>query len=152
LQGLLQARLELLRMGQGDIKGVIPPLEKLAKLNPQKTEYTILLAQAKQQTGDREGAAQAYRSILQTKPGDIYALEGMVNLLEQDKRPEAAVGLLQDTLSTSAQANKIQPGSVDTTSVRLLLGKVYAEEKRYDQALAFTTRQLRSLNRISVPY
>ncbi|MGA7935378.1 MAG: tetratricopeptide repeat protein [Kovacikia sp.] len=131
LKGLLEAKL-----GLGDVKGAIPPLEKLAKLNPNETNYTVLLAQAKQQVGDLEGAAQTYRDILKTKPGDVNALDGLVTLLLQQKRPEAAVGLLQDTLKTAPQANQIQAGSVDVPSVQLLLGRVYAEQKRYDEAIA----------------
>ena len=119
---------------QGDIQGVIEPLEKLAKLNPEQSEYSVLLAQAKQQIGDREGAAQAYRSILSTKPGDLKALQGMVALLMSQQRPEAAIGLLQETLSKATQANTIQPGSVDTVAVQVLLGSVHASQKRYAQA------------------
>lgn len=142
LKGLLQARLQLLsQKGKGqikpaDIQAVIEPLEKLVKLNPDQSKYAVLLAQAKQQIGDKEGAAQAYRSVLQTKPGDLEALQGMVALLVNQKRPEAAIGLLQDTLSTATQANKIQPGSVDTVAVQVLLGNVHAEQKRYSQALS----------------
>jgi tetratricopeptide (TPR) repeat protein len=136
LKGLLQARLELLSIKEGDIQGVIEPLEKLAKLNPEQTEYAVLLAQAKQQLGDKEGAAQAYRSILTTKPGDLKALQGMVSLLLSQQRPEAAIGLLQDTLSAAPQANTNQPGSVDTVAVQVLLGTVHASQKRYPQALS----------------
>ena len=140
LKGLLQARLQLLSQKEkseikpADIQVVIEPLEKLAKLNPEQSEYSVLLAQAKQQIGDREGAAQAYRSILETKPGDLKALQGMVALLISQQRPEAAIGLLQETLSKTAQANTIQPGSVDTVAVQVLLGSVHASQKRYDQA------------------
>ncbi len=136
LKGLLQARLQLLSQKQGDIQGVIAPLEKLAKLNPEQTEYAVLLAQAKQQIGDKEGAAQAYRNILATKPGDLKALQGMVALLLDQQRPEAAIGLLQDTLAASTQTNTIQPGSVDTIAVQVLLGSVHATQKQYPQALA----------------
>ena len=136
LRGLLETRLQLLRLGQGDIKGVITPLEKLSKLNPEETRYAVLLAQAKQQTGDKEGAAQAYRTVLETQPGDLPALQGMVTLLLEQKRPEAAIGLLQESLDKSKKANKIQPGTVDTTAVQVLLGNVYAKEKRYAQALS----------------
>jgi len=136
LIGLLENRLQLLRLGQGDIKGVITPLEKLSKLNPEETRYTVLLAQAKQQTGDKEGAAQAYRTILETKPGDLSALQGMVALLLEQKRPEAAIGLLEESLDKAQKANKIEPSSVDTAAIEVLLGNVYAKEKRYAQALS----------------
>lgn len=136
LKGLLEARLQLLSLKQGDIQGVIQPLEKLAKLNPQQSEYGVLLAQAKQQIGDNEGAAQAYRAILDTKPGDVKALQGMVALLVSQQRPEAAVGLLQETLTNAAQANTIQPGSVDVVAVQILLGNVHSSQKRYPQAIS----------------
>lgn len=131
LRGLVETQLKL-----RDIKGVITPLEKLTKLNPTDTRLGVLLAQAKQYTGDREGAAQAYRAILNTKPGELGALQGLADLLVEQKRPEAAIGLLQDTLKTAPQANQIQPGSVDVTSVQVLLGRVYALEKRYEEAIA----------------
>jgi tetratricopeptide (TPR) repeat protein len=140
LKGLLEARLQLLSQKEksevkpSDIQVVIEPLEKLAKLNPEQSEYAVLLAQAKQQIGDREGAAQAYRSVLDTKPGDLKALQGMVALLLSQQRPEAAIGLLQDTLSNAAQANTNQPGSIDTVAVQVLLGSVHASQKRYTQA------------------
>ncbi len=140
LKGLLEARLQLLSQKEkseikpSDIQVVIEPLEKLAKLNPEQSEYAVLLAQAKQQIGDREGSAQAYRSILSTKPGDLKALQGMVALLISQQRPEAAIGLLQETLSSATQANTIQPGSVDTVAVQVLLGSVHASQQRYAQA------------------
>ena len=131
LQGLAQARLQL-----RDLKGAIAPLEKLAALNPNRTDYTLLLAQLKQYSGDHEGAAQTYRSVLATKPGNVDALSGLTKLLLQQQHPEAAIGLLQDTLKTASQSNQIQPGSVDVASVQLLLGEVYATQKRYDEAIA----------------
>ncbi|NWF60830.1 MAG: tetratricopeptide repeat protein [Fischerella sp.] len=135
LRGLLEARLQLLRLGVGNIQGVIEPLEKLAQLNPEQTKYAVLLAQAKQQIGDKEGAAQAYRSVLETKPGNLDVLQGMVALLLDQNRPEAAIGLLQDTLAKAGQVNKIEPGSVDATAVQVMLGNVYTSQKRYPQAL-----------------
>lgn len=135
LRGLLQVRLELLQAKEGDIKDVITPLEKLSKLNPENVEYSILLAQAKEYAGDREGAAQAYRSVLTVVPGDVKALQGLVNLLLKQQRPEAAIGLLQDTLKAAPAANQAKPGSVDVTSVQLILGQVYAEQKRFDEAI-----------------
>lgn len=142
LKGLLQARLQFLsQKGRGevkptDIQAVIEPLEKLAKLNPQQSDYFVPLAQAKQQIGDNEGAAQTYRSILTTKRGDLKALQGMVNLQLSQERPEAAIGLLKETLSTATQANTVQPGSVDVVAVQILLGNVYALQKNDNQAFS----------------
>lgn len=136
LQGLLQTKLELIRLKQANIKEVIEPLEKLAKKHPEDNRYNILLAQAKAYTGDQEGAAQTYRTILASAPGDIQALQGLVNLFLEQKRPEAAIGLLQDTLAASAKTNPDQPSNIDELSVQLILGQVYAEDKRYEEALA----------------
>ncbi|MBE9146909.1 tetratricopeptide repeat protein [Planktothrix mougeotii] len=136
LKGLLQAKLELIRFKQAEIKDVIEPLEKLSKKHPEDTRYSVLLAQAKAYTGDQEGAAQTYRTILASQPGDIQALQGLVNLFLEQKRPEAAIGLLQDTLKSAATVNQTAPGTIDEMSVQLILGQVYAEDKRYDEALA----------------
>lgn len=130
LLGLLQIKLEL-----NDIKGTVEPLEKLAALNPQETRYQVLLAQTRQYTGDREGAAQTYRNILTAQPGNLQALEGLSALLIDEGRPEAAIGLLEDALKTAPQANQVEPKSVDVTSVRVLLGGVYAKQQRYEDAL-----------------
>ncbi|MFL9463177.1 tetratricopeptide repeat protein [Scytonema tolypothrichoides VB-61278_2] len=144
LRGLIETRLQLIRLKGSNIKEVIEPLERLAKLKPEQTRYAVLLAQAKQQIGDREGAAQVLRSVLENKPGDLDALQGMVALLLDQKRPEAAIGLLQDTLNTAAQANKIQPGSVDTVAVQVLLGCVYDSQKKYAQALNVYDRAIKN--------
>lgn len=136
LKGLLETRLQMVQLGMAEVKGVIEPLEKLVKLNPDNTEYAVLLAQAHQQVGDREAAAQTYRSVLATNPGDMNALQGLVGLQVQEQRPEAAAGLLQDTLQAAPQANQLKPGSIDVSSVQLLLGQVYGEQKRFDEAIA----------------
>ena len=148
LKGLLQARLQLLsQKGQGEVKPadiqvVIEPLEKLAKLNPQKSDYGVLLAQAKQQIGDKEGATQTYRTILTAKPTDLKALQGMVSLQLSEKRPEVAIGLLEESLTAAKKANAIQPGSGDVVAIQILLGNVHAFQKQdlqaisvYDQAI-----------------
>lgn len=144
LRGILQARLELISMGQGNVKDVVEPLQKLSQMNPEATEYSILLAQSQQYTGDQEGAAQTYRQILEKQPGQIQALQGLVNLQLAQKRPEAAIGLLQDTLKAAPQANQAQPNTIDETSVQLILGQVYAEQKRYEEAIAIYDEAIRN--------
>jgi Flp pilus assembly protein TadD len=131
LRGLVETRLQ-----QQNIKGAIAPLEKLATLNPTDSKYGTLLAEAKQQLGDQEGSAAAYRAVLKTEPGNINALQGLASSLLQQNQPQAAVSLLQDTLSKAAQVNQTQPGSIDIPSVQLTLGQVYAVQKNYDQAIA----------------
>lgn len=131
LKGLVEARITL-----GDLKGVVEPLEKLVELNPNTPNYAVLLGQTKQRLGDLEGAAQVYRRVLTASPGNMEALQGLVVLLLDQQRPQAAVGLLQDTLKTANQSNEIQPGSIDVISVKLLLGQVYVEQKRYSDAIA----------------
>ena len=147
LIGLLQAQLQL-----NDVEGAVEPLESLADLNPEETRYTVLLGQAKQQLGDQDGAAQAYRNVLSTQPGNMDALRGLVALLVEESRPEAAIGLLQDTLKTANDVNQIQANSVDVTAVQLLLGEVYVELSRdseaeaiYDEAIKNSASDFRPL-------
>lgn len=131
LRGLLEVRVQ-----QGNIEAVIPVLEKLAEQNADRPDYSVLLAQTRQQVGDLEGAAQAYRSVLESRPGDINALKGLSGLLIQQERPQAAIGLLEETLSTADETNQAKPGSVDVTSVQILLGEVHYKLQEFDQAIA----------------
>ena len=131
LRGLFETRLQL-----RDLQGSLAPLERLAALNPQESDYMVLIAQAKQKLGDREGAAQAYRTVLEAQPGDMNALQGLVSLLLQEKRPEAAIALLQDKLKTATQLNQAQQESIDTTSIQLMLAQVYFNQQRYPEAIA----------------
>ena len=131
LEGLVEARISL-----GDLAGAAEPLARLAELNPQEPRYSVLLAQTQQELNDLEGAAQTYRSVLTASPGNMEALQGLVALLVQQERPQAAVGLLQDTLKTAEQSNQIQPGTIDVIAVKLLLGQVYTEQSRFDDAIA----------------
>ncbi|MBE9138295.1 tetratricopeptide repeat protein [Nodosilinea sp. LEGE 07088] len=132
LQGLVDARIQL-----DDIEGVVGPLEKLVELNPAVPDYAVLLAQTKQQMNDLEGAAQIYRQVLDQQPGDMNALQGLAVLLVQQGRPQAAIGLLQDTLKTADQLqSEGAAAGIDVTSVKLLLAQVYVENKSPDQAIA----------------
>ncbi len=123
LKGLLNARLQL-----GDIKGSLLPLEKIAALNPQTSDYTVLLAQTKQYLGDREGATASYRTVLSIQPQNINALQGLVSLLLDAKRPEAAMGAVQAALKTNIVG-------VDATPLKLLLAQVYLTQQRNADAL-----------------
>ncbi|PSB03814.1 tetratricopeptide repeat protein [Merismopedia glauca] len=129
LRGLVEIKLQ-----QGDLRGSVAFLERLVTLSPDRPDYAVLLAQAKQKLGDREGAVQVYRTVLATQPAQINALQGLVNLLLQEKGPEAAIGVLQDSLKKINQAPQTDLNQV--TSVQLLLAQIYANQERYPEAVA----------------
>ena len=131
LHGLLKIRLQ-----QKDLQEAISPLEKLAKLHPEQTEYTILLAQAKQQVTDYEGAAAAYKQVLANHPGDIYALGGITNLYLVQDLPERAIALLKKTIKLAAKDESQANSSIDKEAVELLLGELYTNQERYGEAIA----------------
>jgi tetratricopeptide (TPR) repeat protein len=138
LKGLVDTRIQL-----GDLQGVVPALEKLAAQNPTVSDYQVLLAQTKQQLGDLDGAASLYRQILDQNPADLNALQGLTALLIQQQRPQAAIGLLQDTLANAPKSPGTAPG-VDTLSVQLLLAQVYVESDQIDQALGLYDQAMAS--------
>ncbi len=129
LNGLLKIRLQ-----EKDINGAIAPLEKLAKLHPEQTEYGTLLAQAKSQLEDYEGAAAVYNQVLAEHPGDIYALGGITNLYLTQELPERAIALLKQTIKLAQQDDS--PTGINQKAVELLLGELYANQERYGEAIA----------------
>lgn len=133
LRGLLDTRLQ-----QGDLKQAIEPLEKLAQLNPQQSDYLLLLAEAKQQIEDYSGATGSYRALLASHPQDLRALTGLTNLFLSQNRHIEAISLVKDTIDRAlkAAADPNNPASlIDIVSVQLLLGKIYFEQQNYPEAL-----------------
>ncbi len=129
-----------IRLQQQDILGAIAPLETLAEIHPQVTEYAILLGQTKQYAEDYEGAASAYRDVLAVSPLNIMALGGLVNLFLNQNLPERAIALLQNTLSQAQEANDRDDQNIDLSSIQLLLGEIYTEEEKYSDAIAIYDR------------
>ncbi|MBD2100827.1 tetratricopeptide repeat protein [Leptolyngbya sp. FACHB-261] len=141
LEGLVRTRAQL-----GNFQGLVEPLQQLVKLSPQEPGYAVLLAQAQLRLGDQEAAASTYRDVLTRSPGEPDALNGLVGLLLQQNKPEAAVGLLQDTLKVANQQTTpavppppgqapLQPQPINKADVQWLLGNVYAAQQRYPEAL-----------------
>ncbi|MGL5836134.1 MAG: tetratricopeptide repeat protein [Waterburya sp.] len=131
LNGLIKIRLQ-----QKDLEGAIPPLTKLAQLHPEQTEYSTLLAQAKQQTADYEGAAAVYNQVLREHPGDIYALGGITNLYLTQELPERAIALLKRTIKLADQTDNPKNNAINREAVELLLGELYTNQERYGEAIA----------------
>ncbi|MGK7895320.1 MAG: tetratricopeptide repeat protein [Xenococcus sp. (in: cyanobacteria)] len=125
-----------IRLQQQDILGAIAPLETLAQIHPQVTEYSILLAQTKQYAADYEGAAAAYRNVLAVTPLNIMALGGLVNLFLNQNLPERAIAILQNALHQAQATNSLDESQIDISSIQLLLGEVYTEEEQYEDAIA----------------
>lgn len=142
LKGLLEVRLK-----QGDLQSALNPLEQLAQLNPQQPDYMLLLAQAKQQLQDYDGAIGTYRTILAAHPQEIRALQGWSALLVTQERYPEAITLVQTYLK-NAIAAKTNPDNIsetlDLTSLQLLLGEIYLAQKQYNQAIAIYEQAIKA--------
>ncbi|MFQ3679758.1 MAG: hypothetical protein SNJ60_04535 [Pseudanabaenaceae cyanobacterium] len=123
-----------LRLEARDVKGAIAPLTRLAELNPKETRYRLELAGAHLFLKNQEAAAKELRQVLAIEPGNLRALENLVQIELGYSRPEAAIGVLQDALAAADTANQVQPDSVDRTSISLLLADLYAFLRRFDEA------------------
>ena len=123
-----------IRLQQQDLEGAIAPLETLAQIHPEQSEYGVLLGQAKQYRQDNEGAAAAYREVLATNPDNVMALGGLVNLFLNQDLPEKAIALLKNTLDRVRKQDDESPYNLN--SIELLLGEVYTEAEKYEKAIA----------------
>jgi tetratricopeptide (TPR) repeat protein len=135
LQQLSNLHLRLAELG--DVKslaGVIQPLNRLAELNPKENGYRLQLGRVKAYLKDKEGAIAEYRKILTTAPGNIDALKSLVSIELAEKRPEAAIGVLDQAIAGADNANKIQPNSVDKPAITLLKADLFLSQKRFDDA------------------
>ena len=71
-----------------------------------------------------------------TRPGDIFALGGITNLFLIQNLPERAIAILKDTIKLADQDDSNSNKSIDVTAVELLLGELYVNQERYDEAIA----------------
>ncbi|MFM7440160.1 MAG: tetratricopeptide repeat protein, partial [Snowella sp.] len=134
LQGLLENRLR-----QGNLKDAIAPLERLSQLIPEQIEYTLLLAQTKQQLQDYEGASNIYRNLLASNPLDIRTLKGLSDLFILQKRDAEAIQTVQNAITQAIKIRGSDPSeenSANVTSVQLLLGEIYLQQNRVNEAIA----------------
>jgi tetratricopeptide (TPR) repeat protein len=125
LKTIVTSKLQL-----ADIKGSIGSLEKLAALNPDVPEYAVLAGQSYHYLGDRETAALNYRKALINNPHNIPALQGLASLLVDAQKPEAAIGLVQESMKTTIPTGK----TADLGGLKLLLAQIYVSQQRYAEA------------------
>jgi tetratricopeptide (TPR) repeat protein len=147
LIGLVNLRNQL-----GMTKETIEPLQTLADAFPDQPDYRMTLARTYIEIKDPKSATAEYRKILTTKPGYIPAIQSVVSIELADKRPEAAIGVLEDALKTAETANKVQAKSVDTGSVRWILGEVYRQENRLDDSIAVYDQMIKENAKDFRPY
>jgi tetratricopeptide (TPR) repeat protein len=147
LIGLVNLRNQL-----GKARETIEPLQTLADTFPEQPEYRMTLARAYVELKEPQNASAEYRKILTTKPGYLPALQSIVSIELTDKRPEAAIGILQDTIKTAETANKIQANSIDTNAVRWILGEVYRQQNRIDDSIAIYDQMVKEDARNFRPY
>lgn len=147
LSGLVDLRNQL-----GKTKETIEPLQTLSDTFPDQPKYRMALAYTYIELKDPKNALAEYRKILTTKPGYIPAIQSIVNIELADKRPEAAIGILQDTLKTAETANTVQANTVDTSTVRWILGDVYRKDNRMDEAIATFDQMIKENAKDFRPY
>ena len=131
LTGLVELRLQ-----SGDLKGALEPMQILAEANPDKSVYRLVLARTHLQLNDPKNAQSEYRKVLTTDPGNLEAIQRLVGIDLQANRPEAAIGILQNSIDTADTANKIKADTVDKGTLMWILGELYRGEKRYADATA----------------
>jgi tetratricopeptide (TPR) repeat protein len=119
-----------IRLQQGNIRGALEPLKKLAQLTNQP-DYLILLAQTQIVLQDTEAALNTYRSLVETHPEDPRSLKALVDLLMTEKREQEAIEVVQESIKAATK-----PGSkIDLISTQLLLGEIYYLTGKLDEAM-----------------
>ena len=140
LQRLVETRLQLISLGVRKPKDVVEPLEKLVKLNPSDSRFSIALAQAQEKSGDIAAASASYRTVLDQQPANTGALEGYVQILLKQNQSAAAFDVLQKSIATAKQINQQQPHSADLPAIELMLGDVYRAQQKSSEAIALYDR------------
>lgn len=79
-----------------------PLLEKAAEQNPKSSEAQFYLAVARERTGDRAGAEEAYKKALAIDPNAMEALTNLSALyLDDPAKPDEAISLINKGLAKS---------------------------------------------------
>jgi tetratricopeptide (TPR) repeat protein len=144
-RGLLETQLR-----QGNIEAAIAPLQKLTQLDPQALDYGLLLAQTQQYLKNETGAIATYQALLITHPQNIQVLKGLADLYLAQKRPEDAIKLVQTNLAQALTPKQLLAKNSNNSSIngatnetattiaslRLLLGEIYGQQNRNQDAIA----------------
>jgi tetratricopeptide (TPR) repeat protein len=97
-----------------DFKGAVPHLAKLAELSPRDRDAHKVLADARYELGEKEGAAAEYERYLKLGGLDLDILKRVVNLYRESGKPEGEERALQQlsTLEKSAFEHPLRLGEI----------------------------------------
>lgn len=109
LQGLVQARIQL-----GDLKGAIPPLEKLAALNPHQMDVQLVLGQIYALQKSYDEAIAVYDRAIKASNQDFRPVLAKASVLKQQGKTEAAKLLFENAATLAPAQYKEQIKSIAT--------------------------------------
>lgn len=109
LQGLVQARIQL-----RDLKGAIPPLEKLAALNPNQTEVQLILGQIYARQKRYDEAIAVYDRAIQASDQDFRPVLAKASILKQQGKTEPAKALFEKAAALAPAQYKEEINSLAT--------------------------------------
>jgi tetratricopeptide (TPR) repeat protein len=111
LQGLVEARIQL-----GDLKGTIPPLEKLAALNPNQTQVQLLLGQVYTLQKSYDEAIAVYDRAIKANNQDFRPVLAKASVLKQQGKTEQAKLLFENAATLAPAQYKEEIKSMATES------------------------------------
>lgn len=109
LRGLVEARLQL-----QDFKGAIAPLEKLASLNPNQTELSLLLGQIYVTQKRYDEAIAVYDQAIEANKQDFRPVLAKAIVLKQQGKAEQAKPLFENAAALAPAQYKDQIKKVAT--------------------------------------
>jgi tetratricopeptide (TPR) repeat protein len=111
-----------------DWSGAKKALEKTTELEPGLFKAYYKLAQVLEELDDQQGALHRYTAAIEKGPSFLPAYNALGGLY-------ADLGYLDHAVQVSKEALKVaQPGSEEAAKIHNLLGTVYQQQKKFDEA------------------
>ncbi|MDB4973411.1 MAG: domain protein putative component of TonB system [Myxococcaceae bacterium] len=111
-----------------DWNGAKKALEKTVELEPGLFKAYYKLAQVDEELDDQQGALKGYTTSIEKGPSFLPAYNALGGLYADLGYLDQAVQVCQEGLKVA------QPGSDDAAKIHNLLGTVYQQQKKYDEA------------------
>jgi len=112
-----------------DWSGAKKALEKAIELEPSLFKAYYKLGQVDEELDDQQSALKHYTESIEKGPSFLSAYNALGGLY-------ADLGYLDHAVQVSQSALKVaQPGSEEASKIHNLLGTVYQQQKKYDEAI-----------------